>query len=185
MKRNKGFTLVELLIIIAIMGFLAAIAAPNLTNFVRKNRIENQTRRIYSDLGNTRVRAMSTNRAHCLVFQPAPFNHYQVISDTNGNGQCDAVPADTEIMRRAGIDIVPFTFSNAVPARETITENLGGRAIFNARGLATQLGTVCVTAANIQPARNCIVINPTWIRLGRLPLGAQCNAANCDTTIQQ
>jgi prepilin-type N-terminal cleavage/methylation domain-containing protein len=189
MRNNKGFNLVELLIIIAIMGIVAALAAPNLNNLVRKNRIENQTRRIYTDLSNTRIRAMSTNRTHCLIFQPAPVNHYQVISDTNGNGQCDAAPADTEVLKRAGIDIVPFTFTNNVPPKETITDNLGGGVVFNGRGLArgfSPLGTtVCVTAANIQPARNCVVVSPTWIRMGRLPLGAQCNATNCDETIQQ
>jgi prepilin-type N-terminal cleavage/methylation domain-containing protein len=187
MRNSKGFNLIELLIIIAIMGIVAALAAPNLTNLVRKNRIENQTRRIYTDLSNMRVRAMSTNRMHCLIFQPAPVNHYQVISDTNNNGQCDAAPPDTEVLRRAGIDIVPFTFTNNVPAKEEIsfTPSFAGGAIFNGRGLATIQGTICVTAPNIQPSRNCVVINPTWIRMGRLPLGAQCNATNCDETIQQ
>ncbi len=182
MKTNKGLTLLEILIVMAIMGIIAAMSIPSMSNFVRKNRIENQTRRIHSDLMNARTRALATNRTHCLVFQT---NNYQVISDTNGNGQCDATPTDTQVLARSGIDVTPYSLTGAKVGNETIIENLGGMAVFNGRGLATRQGTVCVTATNVQPNRNCIVINPTWMRVGRLALGAQCNAANCDTTIQQ
>ena len=182
MIKDRGFTLVELLTVLAILAILVALAVPNMTNLVRKNRIENQTRRIHSDLMNTRVRAMNVNRMHCLVFQP---DNYQVVADTNGNGQCDAIPADTQVLVRSGIDVVPYSFTGGIPGNETITENLGGSAVFNGRGLAINQGAVCVTAPNVQPNRNCIVINPTWIRVGKLQLGAACDAANCDTSIRQ
>ena len=108
MKNYKGFSLVELLIVIAMVGIMAAIAIPNMSEFVRKNRIQNQTRRIYSDLMNMRMMAANTNRTHFMEFGLAG-NQYQVVEDTNGNNTKNTGAGDTIRLTRTAV--VPFTFS--------------------------------------------------------------------------
>lgn len=38
-KKQNGFTLVELLIVIAVLGILAAVAIPSITNFIHTGRV--------------------------------------------------------------------------------------------------------------------------------------------------
>jgi prepilin-type N-terminal cleavage/methylation domain-containing protein len=180
MKNNKGFNLVELLIVIAIMGILAGIAAPNLANLVRKNRIENFTRKLYSDLMNTRIMSMDRNMMHFVRFNG---NQYNVYADTNNSSDYTA-GVDASVLSRSGPDLVPFSFSGAVPRNELITAVFSGGVAwtaFNARGLANQIGTICVgnTTVNVQPSANCVVVTSTRIRMGKIGVGQSC-AGNCN-----
>jgi prepilin-type N-terminal cleavage/methylation domain-containing protein len=177
MKKDKGYSMIELMIVIAIMGICVGLAIPNLSNLVKKNRVESQIRRIYSDLMNARVMAMSRNITHFIVFAGS---QYTVMEDTNLNGVPDAVPADTQRLRRSSVDIVPMTYSNTAttPPDAVILQSCGGWVAFNPRGIARTAiapnGTIWITVPNVHPSRDCISISPTQMRLGKWD-GATCN----------
>lgn len=63
MKRfNKtGFTLLELIIVVAILGIVSAIAAPNYMNYMAERRLKGAARMVMSDLMAARQKAVSQN----------------------------------------------------------------------------------------------------------------------------
>ena len=66
MTRVKGFTLVELMVVVALVAITAAIALPNLANFIRDNRVQSQAEELNSIFQYARSEAV-TRRAPVTV----------------------------------------------------------------------------------------------------------------------
>ncbi|MDI6776854.1 MAG: GspH/FimT family pseudopilin [Syntrophales bacterium] len=77
-ERGKGFTLIELMIVIAIMGIMAAIAVPSYQTFMAQRRLNGAARQVMSDLMNARMMAVTQNRNVQVTFPTSAAASYTI-----------------------------------------------------------------------------------------------------------
>lgn len=68
-SRSRGFSLFELLIVIAILFILGGIASPTLFRAIRSYQLESYGRQVANMVLRARYEAMQRNRRVCTVFQ--------------------------------------------------------------------------------------------------------------------
>jgi type IV fimbrial biogenesis protein FimT len=61
MKRNAGFTLLELMTSVAVLGVLSAVAVPSFTNMINRNRLASQSNELLSAIQFARIEAIRSN----------------------------------------------------------------------------------------------------------------------------
>jgi len=73
-SKSKGFTLIELMIVVAIVAILAAIALPSYQEQVRKSR-RAQARSDLAEIVQGLERSFTVNRSYASTVYSLPFNH--------------------------------------------------------------------------------------------------------------
>jgi prepilin-type N-terminal cleavage/methylation domain-containing protein len=167
-RNTAGFTIIELMIVLVIIGITLTIAAPNFRGFVRENRVKTSARAIAVSLQIARLKAISSNRRCFVDFAPGSFSpadsFYTVWLDMNSNlaydsGESDSthlVQSDTKGSFKgyklsqgvkfgvSGVSTGPE--SAAIPA-DGVDFGGSNRVGFNSRGVGTA-GGVYLTAEN-------------------------------------
>jgi prepilin-type N-terminal cleavage/methylation domain-containing protein len=104
-KESKGLTLIELMMVIACLGILAAIAVPH---WISKGwpayRLKNAACRVVADIRLARARAVATNRQFRLRFDPV-FDRYLLEKGDASSGSVSWAAEGT--FRRFGQDCDP------------------------------------------------------------------------------
>jgi prepilin-type N-terminal cleavage/methylation domain-containing protein len=70
---SRAFTILEMMIVIGIIGLMAAMTLPHLSGFAKGNTITGATRQLLDDVGLARQRAIANRSEVCMVFLPPNF----------------------------------------------------------------------------------------------------------------
>lgn len=156
----SGFSLIELLITMAVMGIVLGIATLNFQAWQVKNNMEAQTREILVDLNEARTNAFTQKRPHSIVFQPNSYvmKSYSTAAEA-GSPLTNGTTVKTKNLKygltKAGASIVDTP------------------VVFDTTGITFNWFTIFVNPFNADPAKepvtvNCIVISTARVNMGKI-----------------
>jgi prepilin-type N-terminal cleavage/methylation domain-containing protein len=153
---NKGFTLAEILLVIAIIGIMLAVASPGLSRAIRNYNFSNDSRLMLAAINRARSQAIQSGLNTTVQFIPGPGNLSQTsyvaffddgagVAAAAGNGVLNN--GETIIQRGSfhdGITMAPPVFlANTLNNGNSMTFNgLGLPWGFNATGPIIYSGVI-------------------------------------------
>ena len=111
MSNNYGFTLIEALVVILLMTFISALAAPNMMNWLSKAKLSGAVNNLKGNLELAKLKAIQENGPVAVNFSG---NSYAVFRDNGATvGRYDAgeaVFAKIALPQGIRIDLLATTF---------------------------------------------------------------------------
>lgn len=157
----KGFSLTEIIVVMALMGIILAIAVPSYNQWQRKAAVERQTREIMADINTARMDSVFRKARHSVIFQPTSYimKRYSSADEArNGDTGKGVVLSRT----------LPYQISKASGG------TVAGEIVeFNIRGYTFDVLTVRVNADNSGAAFDCIAVSEARTNIGKME-GSSC-----------
>lgn len=148
-KRESGLSLIELLVVMVILGVMAAVAIPAFSVWLPSYRLKTAARDLYSDLQSAKLKAIRSNGDCGIVFNRVA-GTYEVVTggaDRDFSTAGDNVTQKTVTLSNYSSG-VGFGTGNAVnnwsgsPVPGDAATYDPERAVFNSRGMTNDMGYI-------------------------------------------
>lgn len=138
---SRGMTLIELLVVVVILGIAAALAAPNVSNWMESYTVRKSGRQLVSDLQLAKMKAVSQGVQHRISFDAA--NKSYTIEKGNASSG-STTWAQVDALRALSNEQNPY-YAKGVTLASNFTNNV---VLFSPVGTASPAGTVTLTTTN-------------------------------------
>ena len=163
--RNKGFTIIEMLIAMVVIGVLLSIAAPAFTNIIKNNRMLSEVYALRATLNNARSEALSrrttvtvcrsSNGTSCTAGSGTWNQGYITFADDDDDGALD--PNEVFYVRLEDADTLDMTYISAAndvrfTSRGFARNSFGTIEVCDDRGPTQARGVIIAAVGTVSAA---------------------------------
>lgn len=169
LHKNAGFSLIELLVIIAIITILSSVAAIQFNQWNVKNKVESQVKKLATDINEIRIRALTTKLRHNIVLNTSGYVFQSYSTD--------------DLSKCSGKDIPGKTMSSPFKLKRSASVYFAGSCLpidgdtieINQQGmLVADPVTVFFEYPGTYASLDCLTIHTVRVNVGKT------NGVNCD-----
>ena len=156
-KNRSGFTLVELMVVVACLAILSAVVAPNwIAATWPAYRLKNAARQIVSDIRYARMRSISTNRQYRLRIDPSTDSYFMERGDASTGSSSWSIEGSTRRFGKLGSESFSGIGIEGKAEYRIICQPTGGitsatTTLRNSLGRTTKI--ICSMAGRIRMVR--------------------------------
>lgn len=128
-QRNCGFTLIELMLVVAVLGITVLVAAPSFQRAIHSNQLRTETSRLLSAINLARSEAISRNTIVSLCPSTYVSDGVESCSDTYADGWIVFTNSDRDRVVDPGSDKIIKVFEG-LPQGYSLTNKIASKDAF-------------------------------------------------------
>jgi type IV fimbrial biogenesis protein FimT len=173
--KHNGFTLLELMIVVAIIGIVSSIAAPSFSDMIETNRLKSVTQSLQDDVQFTRTEAIKKSQNIILVITKTSSTAGDWCYGLSTKATCNCTVTNTVAANYCEIKIVTGAGFNTTSVSASTAIAFDFRRGTIPTAVEVSFSTAHYQASNfVSEVGRAVICTPTALTSGLIPLPLRC-----------